>query len=55
MMYQGRAGRDYITRSHPDNRGREIGTVEKTANGEIFVEVTAPVGVPGSSKAIRFE
>ncbi|HEY0242073.1 MAG TPA: DUF3656 domain-containing protein [Gemmatimonadaceae bacterium] len=42
-MYRGRAGRDYITRSHPDNRGLEIGTVEKTANGEIFVEVNAPI------------
>ena len=42
-MYRGRAGRDYITRSHPDNRGLEIGTVEKTANGELFVEVNAPV------------
>ncbi len=26
-MYGGRAGRDYITRDHPDNRGRELGVV----------------------------
>src|SRR5690348_633894 len=28
-MYGGRAGREYITRSHPDNRGRELGTVQR--------------------------
>ena len=26
-MYGGRAGRGYVTREHPDNRGRELGTV----------------------------
>lgn len=45
-MYQGRAGRSYITRSHPDNRGVEIGRVEKSASGEVFVEVSHPL-VPG--------
>ena len=51
-MYTGRAGREYITRSHPDNRGLEIGKVEGTANGEIVVEVTMPI-VPGDG--IGFE
>jgi putative protease len=42
-MYQGRAGRNYITRSHPDNRGREIGRVEKNLNGELIVDVEVPL------------
>ena len=42
-MYQGRAGRDYVTRSHPDNRGREIGRVESSSGGELFVEVSTPL------------
>src|SRR6185503_19329628 len=42
-MYQGRAGRDYITRSHPDNRGRELGRVERSAGGEIFIDVDTPL------------
>ena len=42
-MYQGRAGRDYITRSHPDNRGRELGIVEKAEGGELYVRVSSPL------------
>jgi putative protease len=42
-MYQGRAGKDYITRSHPDNRGTEIGVVSSQHNGEITVDVTSPL------------
>ncbi|HEU4564225.1 MAG TPA: DUF3656 domain-containing protein [Gemmatimonadaceae bacterium] len=38
-MYGGRAGRAYITRDHPDNRGRELGTVVATSRGEIVIEV----------------
>ena len=44
-MYGGREGRGYITRSHPDNRGRELGTVVGTERGEIVVDVTAPLAV----------
>jgi putative protease len=44
-MYQGRAGRDYVTRSHPDNRGREIGFVLATDGSEIIVEVSTPLVV----------
>jgi putative protease len=44
-MYQGRAGRDYITRNHPDNRGREVGTVERHVGGEMFVDVDTPLVV----------
>jgi U32 family peptidase len=39
-MYRGRAGRDYITRTHPDNRGVELGTVTGRDRGEIIVELS---------------
>ena len=42
-MYGGRAGRDYVTRSHPDNRGRELGTVLRHDGREIIVQVSAPL------------
>ena len=42
-MYGGRAGRDYVTRTQPDNRGALLGTVVETSRGEIVVELTAPL------------
>lgn len=42
-MYGGRAGRDYVTRDHPDNRGVVLGTVVSASGGEIVVEVTSPI------------
>ncbi len=42
-MYTGRAGRDYITRSHPDNRGLEVGVVAGYRDGEILVDVAIPL------------
>ena len=42
-MYRGRAGRDYITRSHPDNRGVEVGVVVATEGSEVIVEVSPPL------------
>ena len=42
-MYRGRAGREYITRTHPDNRGAELGIVESSRNGEIIVEVKTAI------------
>ncbi|HEX6574846.1 MAG TPA: DUF3656 domain-containing protein [Gemmatimonadaceae bacterium] len=42
-MYKGRAGRGYITRNHPDNRGSEIGAVSAVHGGEIVVDVTTPL------------
>ncbi len=42
-MYQGRSGKDYVTRSHPDNRGLELGRVISCANGEVVVEVSHPL------------
>ena len=57
-MYGGRAGRDYITRLQPDNRGEELGVVMGWSNGELLVSVRSQLyendGVgfeaPGGSK-----
>lgn len=43
-MYRGRAGRDYITRDQPDNRGVELGVVVHVGR-EIVVDVSAPIAV----------
>ena len=45
-MYGGRAGRDYVTRSHPDNRGRELGVVVGHAGRELIVQGNSPL-MPG--------
>lgn len=42
-MYGGREGRDYITRTQPDNRGVELGTVVGWEDGALVVEVRAPI------------
>ena len=42
-MYGGREGRDYVTRSHPDNRGREVGVVVSHEGRELLVDVSAPL------------
>src|SRR5688500_813041 len=42
-MYGGREGRGYVTRSHPDNRGLELGVVVGWERGEILVEVRSPI------------
>ena len=42
-MYGGRAGRGYITRNQPDNRGRELGTVVGYERGELLIDVREPV------------
>jgi putative protease len=44
-MYGGRAGRDYITRTQPDNHGMEIGTVVRSAKGELIIEVNSEIAV----------
>jgi U32 family peptidase len=44
-MYGGRAGRDYITRTQPDNRGLPIGAVVGRDGGDILVEVDHPIAV----------
>ena len=44
-MYGGRAGRDYVTRSHPDNRGLEVGVVVGRERSELVVETSIPIAV----------
>ena len=60
-MYGGRAGRDYVTRDQPDNRGAVLGRVVDRLPGEIVVELSAaleigdgvgfepPAGTPGQT------
>ena len=59
-MYLGRGGRDYVTRSQPDNRGTELGMVVGWERGELVVEVEESIRAgdglgfeppPGSSSA----
>lgn len=42
-MYGGREGREYITRTQPDNRGLELGVVAGFEDGELIVDVRAPI------------
>ncbi len=42
-MLGGREGRDYVTRTQPDNRGVLLGRVARLERGEIVVSVTEPV------------
>ena len=44
-MYGGRAGRDYVTRDQPDNRGAVLGSVVDRLPGEIVVELSSPLEV----------
>ena len=44
-MYGGRAGRDYVTRSHPDNRGVVLGSVVGREGEELIVKVTQELAV----------
>ena len=39
-MFAGRAGREYITRDQPDNRGLLLGTVVGVGRNEVIVEVS---------------
>ncbi|MEA3246893.1 MAG: U32 family peptidase [Gemmatimonadota bacterium] len=42
-MFGGRDGREYVTRTHPDNRGLVIGTVAESTGAEVVVDVRLPV------------
>lgn len=44
-MFGGRGGREYVTRTHPDNRALVIGTVEESTGSEVIVNVNVPVEV----------
>lgn len=66
-MYGGRAGRSYITREQPDNRGAEIGAVVGAERGELLLQLAHPIeegdglafeppaGVPGQSLGFAVE
>ena len=51
-MYGGRAGRDYVTRDQPDNRGVVLGKVIGNERGGILVELSAPLE-PGDGIALE--
>ncbi|HZH41704.1 MAG TPA: DUF3656 domain-containing protein [Gemmatimonadales bacterium] len=42
-MYGGRAGRDYVTRTQPDNRGAVLGEVIGREQGELIILVSEPI------------
>ena len=44
-MYGGRAGRDYVTRSHPDNRGVVLGRTVGREGDEVIVETSEELAV----------
>jgi putative protease len=48
-MYGGRAGKSYVTRTQPDNRGMTLGTVVGYSaarnGGELIIEVSTPINV----------
>jgi putative protease len=51
-MFVGRGGRHYVTRTHPDNRGRELGVVTAWEHGEALVDVASPIA---AGDGIAFE
>ncbi|HSJ63829.1 MAG TPA: DUF3656 domain-containing protein [Gemmatimonadaceae bacterium] len=53
-MYGGRAGRKYITREQPDNRGVPLGVVVGYARGELLLDVREPVA-PGDGLGFESE
>jgi putative protease len=42
-MLLGRSGRNYITRSHPDNHGVRVGVVAGREGGELLIDATTPI------------
>lgn len=44
-MYGGRQGREYITRTQPDNRGVSLGVVVAQDGADLIVEVNRPLAV----------
>jgi U32 family peptidase len=44
-MYRGRAGRDYVTRDQPDNRGVTLGSVADVTGREVIVDVSSRIEV----------
>src|SRR5439155_4518015 len=44
-MYGGREGRDYVTRTQPDNRGQVLGTVVGQERGTVIVESSQQIRI----------
>src|SRR5262245_41912727 len=44
-MYGGRAGRDYVTRTQPDNRGLPVGVVVGYESHELIIDASVPIQV----------
>ena len=44
-MYRGRAGKEYVTRDQPDNRGVVLGTVTSINDREVIVDVSSRIEV----------
>lgn len=44
-MYGGRQGRDYVTRTQPDNRGLQLGKVVGRKGRDLVVEVSHPLSI----------
>jgi putative protease len=44
-MHVGRPGREYITRTHPDNHGVAIGVVAGRDGSDVLIDVDSPVSV----------
>jgi putative protease len=42
-MFGGREGREYVTRTHPDNHGLDLGVVVTSDAHEVIVEVRSPI------------
>jgi U32 family peptidase len=56
MLGEGdRAGREYVTRTHPDHRGVVLGTVVSTSATELVLALAGPVGpiAPGDGLAFQ--
>jgi len=51
-MYRGREGRDFVTRTQPDNRGIELGMVVGFERGDVIVEVNRAIE-PGDGLAFE--
>ncbi len=56
MLGEGaRAGRDYVTRTHPDHRGLLLGTVVSASATELVVSLSASVGPIAVGDGLAFE
>ncbi len=56
MLGEGdRAGRDYVTRTHPDHRGVVLGTVVSASATELVIALAAAVGPIAPGDGLAFE